>query len=64
MSQICSKMIIFLCLANFGGHFFTIAAVKVESMSDFYTLAIVLINLYECEKQLLFFDLIGGKIAS
>ena len=42
--------------------FVTIATVKVESMPDFYTLAIVLINLYKetCEEQLLFFDLIGG----
>ena len=40
----------------------TIATVKVESMSDFYTLAIVLINLYEetCEEQCLLFDLVGG----
>ena len=37
--------------------FVTIATVKVESMPDFYTLAIVLINYYEetCEEQLLFF---------
>ena len=42
--------------------FVTIATVKVESIPDFYTLAIVLINLLEetCEEQLLFFDLIGG----
>ena len=42
--------------------FVTILMVKVESMPDFYTLAIVLINQYEetCEEQLLFFDLIGG----
>ena len=42
--------------------FVTIATVKVESMPDFYTLAIFLINLYKetCEEQLLFFDLIGG----
>ena len=42
--------------------FVTIATVKVESMPDFYTLAIVLINKYKetCEEQLLFFDLIGG----
>ena len=42
--------------------FVTIATVKVVSMLDFYTLAIVLINLYEetYEEQLLFFDLIGG----
>ena len=43
--------------------FVTIATVKVESMPDFYTLAIVLINKYKetCEEQLLFFDLIGGQ---
>ena len=41
--------------------FVTIATVKVESIPDLYTLAIVLINLEEtCEEQLLFFDLIGG----
>ena len=43
--------------------FVTIATVKVvESMPDFYTLAIVLMNQYKetCEEQLLFFDLIGG----
>ena len=40
----------------------TIATIKVESMPDFYTLVIVLINQYKetCEEQLLFFDLIGG----
>ena len=44
--------------------FVTIATIKVESMPDFYTLAIVLINkLYKetCEEQLLSFDLIGGQ---
>ena len=42
--------------------FVTIATVRVESIPDFYTLAIVLINQLEetCEKQLLFFDFIGG----
>ena len=41
--------------------FVTIATV--ESMPDFYTLAIVLINNNKetCEEQLLFFDLIGGQ---
>ena len=43
--------------------FVTIATIKVESIPDLYTLAIVLIN-YKveeiCEDQLLFFDLIGG----
>ena len=40
----------------------TIATVKVESMPDFYTLVIVLINQYKetCKEQLLVFDLIGG----
>ena len=62
MSQICSKMAIFLFTAYFGGHFVTIKTIKVEAMPDFYTLAIVLINYYDetCEEQLLFFDLIGG----
>ena len=42
--------------------FVTIATVKVESIPDFYTLAIVLINYPEetFEEQLLFFDIIGG----
>ena len=42
--------------------FVTIATVKVKSIPEHYTLAIVLINLYEetCEGQLLFFDPIGG----
>ena len=46
--------------------FVTIAMVKVELMSDFYSWIIVLINLYEaiCEKLFLIFSLIGGKIAS
>ena len=46
--------------------FVTIATIKVEPMFDFYTLAIILINQYveTCEEQLLFFDLVGAKIAS
>ena len=42
--------------------FVTIATVKVESIPDLYTLAIVLINLQDetSEEQLLIFDLIGG----
>ena len=42
--------------------FVTIATVKVESIPELYTLAIVLINQYNetCEEQLLYFDLIGG----
>ena len=42
--------------------FVTIATLKVESMPNFYTLAIVLINLYKetCEEQLLLFDLTEG----
>ena len=42
--------------------FVTIATVKVESIRELYTLAIVLINEYEetCEEQILFFDLIWG----
>ena len=41
--------------------FVTIAAVKLESIPYFYTLAIVLINSYEetPEERFLFFDLIG-----
>ena len=56
MSQICSKMVIFLFSAYFGGHFITIAMVKVELMPDFYTLAIVLINQKDepCEEQIYF----------
>ena len=47
-------MVIILFSAYFGGLFVTIATVKVKSMPDFYTLAIVLINLKEdtCEGQL------------
>ena len=43
--------------------FVTIATVKVKSMPDFCTLAIVLINQCKetCEEQLLYFDLIGGS---
>ena len=43
--------------------FVTIATVKVESMLEFYTWAIVLINLKEetSDKQRLFFALIGGQ---
>ena len=42
--------------------FVTIATVLVESIPDFNTLSIVLITYLEetCEKQLLFFDFIGG----
>ena len=42
--------------------FVTIATVKVKSIPDFYTLAIVLTDSYKvtCEEQLLVFDLIGG----
>ena len=62
MSQICSKMVIFLFQPILVAIFVAIATVKVESMPDFYTLAIILIIWYEetCEEQLLFFDLIGG----
>ena len=62
MSQICSKMVISYFQPILVASFVTIATVKVESMPDFYTLAIVLINLYKetCEEQLLFVDLVGG----
>ena len=55
-------MAIFLYQPILVAIFVTIATVKVESMPDFYTLAIVLINSYKetCEEQLLFFDLMGG----
>ena len=48
-----------LILAAF---FVTIATVKVNSIPEFYTLAIALINYLKetTEKQLLFFDLKGG----
>ena len=47
----------------FAAIFVTIATVIVESIPYFYTLAIVLINLYEetSEEQLLFFYLIGWQ---
>ena len=44
MPQICSKMAIFLFQPILTAIFVTIATVKVESMSDFYTLTIILIN--------------------
>ena len=47
MSQICSKMVIFLFSAYFGGHFFLIATAKVKLIPDFYTWDTVLINLNE-----------------
>ena len=62
MSQICSKMVIFLFSAFLAAIVVTIATVKVESIPGLHTLTIVLINKYEetCEEQLLFFYLIGG----
>ena len=62
MSQICSKMVFFYLQPIFAAIFVTIATVKVESMPDFYTLAIVLINEQEetCEEPFVFFDLMGG----
>ena len=69
----CSILIPLLHVSNLlqNGHFqpilaaifVTIATLKVESMTDFYTLAIVLKNEYKetCDEQLLFFDLIGGQ---
>ena len=61
-AQICSEMGHFPIFSFLAAIFVTIATVKVDSMPDFYTLAIVLINSYKktCEEQLLFFDLIGG----
>ena len=44
MSQICSKMVIFLFQPILVAIFVTIATVDVESIPDFYTLAAVLIN--------------------
>ena len=40
-------MVNFLFSAYFGGHFVTIATVKVKLNWDFYTLVIVLINFKE-----------------
>ena len=63
----------FLIFSLFWRPFFvSIATVKVNSIPEFYTLAIALINYLKeiTEKQLLFFDLKwvggggGGKIAS
>ena len=55
MSQICSSMVNFIFLANFGGHFCYHGKVKVKLISDFNTWAIILINLLEefGEKQFL-----------
>ena len=52
----------FLFSDYFGGNFCYIATVKVKIIGDFYTLAIVLINLQEeiCEKLFSYFSLIGG----
>ena len=52
----------FLFSAYFGGHFDTIATVKVKINGDFYTLVFVLINLQKeiGEKQILYFSLIWG----
>ena len=67
MSQICSKMANILFSAYFGGHFVTIATIKVKSLPEFYTSAIALVNYSKeiTENQFLFFDLKGGggKIA-
>ena len=51
----------FLFSDYFGGHFCYIATLKVESIPEFYTLAINLIKYLKetTEKQLLFFGLIG-----
>ena len=53
MSQICSKMITLLFSAYFGGHFVTIATVKVKLLPDFYKKI--------GEKQFSFFSLKGGQ---
>ena len=55
-------MVNFLFSACFGGHFVTIATVKVKQISDLYTWVIVLINQQEefGEKLISFFGLIGG----
>ena len=52
----------FLFSDYFGGNFVTIATVKVKIIGDFYTLAIVLINIQEeiGEKLFSYFSLIGG----
>ena len=59
MSEMCSKMASFLFSAYFGGHFITIATVKVKLIPDLYTWVSVLINQSEeiGEKQFLFFSL-------
>ena len=44
MSQICSKMVISYFQHILAAIFVTIATVKVETILDLYTLAIVLIN--------------------
>ena len=66
MSQICSKMVIFLFSAYFGGHFCYNNNRKSQintSPLHFGYCSNKLIR--RCEKQLLFFDLIeGAKIAS
>ena len=62
-SQICSEMANFIFSAYFGGHFVTIATVKVKVIWDFYTLVIVLINKIRTnlwKTFFLYFSLIGG----
>ena len=62
-SQICSEMTNFIFSAYFGGHFVTIAMVKVKVIWGFYTLVIVLINKIRKigEKHFfLYLSLIGG----
>ena len=57
-------MVTFLFSAYFGSHFVTMATVKIKSIPDFYTWAIVLINYSEkkFEEQYSFFGLIGGGV--
>ena len=52
----------FLFSAYLAAIFVTIATVKIEPIPDFYTWAIVLINVQEetCEKHFSFYGLIGG----
>ena len=58
MSQVCSKIVISYFQPILATFFVTIATVKVESILDLNTLAVVLINLQEeiCEEQILFLN--------
>ena len=62
MSQICSKMVILLFSAYFGGHFCYHCNRKTGNNTKFLHFGYCSNKLIKktCEEKLLFFDLIGG----